>query len=62
MNNTKYYLFKRHAQTIVNYLVPTYASRCVVSRDDQGYWINVWWHCGIIAPLTYQEEAQALGE
>jgi len=62
MQNREIFFFKRHAESAVKYLVPTYASRCEIQRDEEGYWINVWWHCGIIAPLTVQEMAQALGE
>lgn len=62
MNNRKSYLFKYQAYGIIKYFVPTYASRCEVHKDEEGYWINVWWHCGVIAPLTHNEEAQALGE
>lgn len=62
MNNRKFYLFKYNAKAMIKFLVPTHASRCEIKKDEKGYWINVWWHCGIIAPLTHQEEAQALGE
>lgn len=62
MNNRKSYLFRYNAQAIIKYLVPAHASRCEIHKDEEGYWINVWWHCGVIAPLTHNEEAQALGE
>lgn len=61
-HNRRSYLFKRHAAATIKYLVPTHASRCEIMKDSEGYWLNVWWHCGVIAPLTHQEEAQALGE
>lgn len=60
--NRQNFLFKRHAQSSIKYLVPTHASRCEIMRDSEGYWLNVFWHCGIIAALTVQEMAQALGE
>ncbi|UAT28859.1 hypothetical protein PP753_gp20 [Dinoroseobacter phage vB_DshP-R7L] len=60
--NRKNFLFRKHAYAFEKYLVPAHASRVEIHRDSEGYWINVWWHCGIIAPLTVQEEAQALGE
>lgn len=27
-------------------------------RSGEGYWINVFWHNGIVAPLSYQELEQ----
>jgi hypothetical protein len=62
MSNKRSYLFRQDALSIIKYVVPTYASRCEILKDTEGYWINVWWHCGAIAPLTHNEEAQALGE
>lgn len=62
MQNRKNFLFRKHAHSFEKYLVPAHASRVEIKKDSEGYWINVWWHCGIIAPLTVQEEAQALGE
>lgn len=60
--NRQNFLFKKHAQASIKYIVPTHASRCEVKRDGEGYWLNVFWHCGIVAPLTVNEMAQALGE
>ena len=60
--NRKTFLFRKHAAAFQKYIVPTYASRCEIMRDREGYWLNVWWHSGELAPLTVQEEAQALGE
>ena len=62
MQNRENFLFKRHAESFIKYLVPAHASRCEVKKDSEGYWINVWWHCGIIEPLTHNEALQALGE
>lgn len=62
MNNRKNFLWRKDAQATMKYLVPIHASRTEIMKDEQGYWLNVWWHCGVIAPLTVQEEAQALGE
>lgn len=61
-SNRQNFLFRRDAQGFTKYLVPAHASRAEVKRDQEGYWLNVWWHCGIIAPLTTNETAQALGE
>lgn len=61
-SNRKNFLFRKHAAAFQRYIVPTHASRCEIKKDHEGYWLNVWWHCGEIAPLTVQEEAQALGE
>lgn len=61
-SNRQNFLFKRHAVASIKYLVPTHASRAEVKKDSEGYWLNVWWHCGVIEALTVQEMAQALGE
>ena len=61
-SNRKSYLFLKEAKDLEKYLVPDHASRVEIKKDKEGYWINVWWHCGVVAPLTIQEEAQALGE
>ena len=60
--NRQNFLFLKDAQRIRNILIPAFAGRAEIHKDEQGYWINVWWHCGIIAPLTIQETLQALGE
>lgn len=62
MLNRENFLFKQDAEITVKILVPRYATRAEIKKDSQGYWINVWWNCDIIAPLTCQEMAQALGE
>lgn len=60
--NRQNFLFLKDAEQIVNILIPVFADRAEIHKDEQGYWINVWWHCDIIAPLTIQETLQALGE
>ncbi len=62
MLNRKNFLIKQDAEIIVKILVPKYAIRAEIKKDSQGYWINVWWNCDIIAPLTNQEMLQAQGE
>lgn len=60
--NRESLLFQQDAEFIIKYLVPKHASRAEIHKDAHGYWINVWWNCGIIAPLTTNETHQALGE
>lgn len=60
--NCQFFLFRKDAEGFKRYLIPAHASRCEVKQNESGYWLNVWWHCGVIAPLTTQETAQALGE
>ncbi|ANJ20823.1 hypothetical protein RDp07_gp12 [Roseobacter phage RD-1410Ws-07] len=60
MKNRENFLFRGDAYLTTRILVPTYASRCEIQRDSEGYWINVWWHCGAIAPLTHNELNQAI--
>jgi hypothetical protein len=57
--NRESFLFKQDADLAIKILVPQHASRAEIHRDEEGYWINVWWNCGIIAPLTIQEMEQA---
>lgn len=47
---------------MVPILVPKYATAASVMKDGGGYWLNVSWKCGILAPLTIQETIQALEE
>lgn len=62
MLNRQDFLFKREAEGAIKYLVPQYASKAEAKRDEKGWWLNVWWHCGEVSPLTVQEMSQALGE
>jgi hypothetical protein len=61
-DNRQNFLWRYQAGGHIKYLVTAYASRCEVKKDEQGYWLNVWWHCGVVAPLTIQEYHQSLGE
>ncbi|ANJ20758.1 hypothetical protein HYO99_gp24 [Roseobacter phage RD-1410W1-01] len=63
MLNRQNFLFKHEAEKIGTKLLQgKYATRIGVEKDLDGYWLNVWWRCGIIAPLTLQETEQLLGE
>lgn len=62
MDNRQYFLFKRQAESFIKFLVPMHASKAEVLKDDEGYWINVWWHCNAITPMTTHKMRQALGE
>lgn len=62
MSNTAYYLFRKDAALTTHLLVPEHASRAEIHESDNGWWINVFWNCGEVAPLTYNEELQAKGE
>lgn len=62
MNNRAVFYFYRDAMSFLPLLVPLHATRAEVNKDIDGYWINVWWRNGAVAPLTVQEEQQALGE
>lgn len=62
MNNRQHFLFEREAYLMIKQLVPKYAKTASVKKDAGGYWLNVSWNCGVIAPLTVQETNQALGE
>tara|TARA_Y100000593_G_C4229772_1_gene296365 strand:+ start:79 stop:297 length:219 start_codon:yes stop_codon:yes gene_type:complete len=61
--NRQNFLFKRDAERVADRLLSfAFATRVGVEKDDDGYWLNVWWKCGIIAPLTINETNQAYGE
>ena len=61
-HNRQNYLFEWEAQKMIPILVPKFAKAASVKKDAGGYWLNVSWNCGILAPLTIQETYQALGE
>lgn len=61
-NNRAVFYYYRDAKTFIPLIVPIHANRAEVNKDIDGFWINVWWNNGEVAPLTVQEEAQALGE
>ena len=60
MNNRENFLWWGQADSYRKLLVPYYATKTEIKQDDQGYWLNVWWKSGVIAPLTIQESIQAL--
>lgn len=62
MLNRQSFLSQTEADLFIPYLVPKYAKAASVKYDAGGYWLNVHWKCGIIAPLTVQETEQALGD
>lgn len=62
MNNRQNFNFWTEASHVSDLLVPEYATKAEIHKNDSGYWLNVWWKCGIIAPLTTTETEQALGE
>lgn len=62
MLNRMNFLFKHEAEGFSDKLIPKHAKRVGVLRDENGYYINVHWNCGITAPMTVQEYDQALGE
>lgn len=63
MINRQNFLFKHEAERVAERLLSfAFATRVGIEKDHDGYWINVWWKCGIIAPLTTQELDQAYGE
>lgn len=62
MINRENFLFERDAALIINVLVPKYAKTVSIRKDADGYWLNVHWNCGIVAPLTINETEQALGK
>ena len=61
MNNRQVFLTERDADLFIKVLVPRYAKTASIKKDAGGYWLNVYWNCDIIAPLTVQETDQALG-
>lgn len=60
VDNRQTFLWWTEATTARSIIVPTYASKAEIHKNEEGYWLNVWWSCGVIAPLTIQEYAQAL--
>ena len=62
MNNRESFLWWGEARRARDMLVPEHATKAEIKRDEEGYWLNVWWKCGEIAPLTYNEHRQAQGE
>lgn len=62
MENREEFLWWGEANRMRDRLVPEFATKAEIKKDDEGYWLNVWWKCGIIAPLTVQESLQAQGE
>lgn len=62
MMNRQDFLFERDACLIIPYLIPKYATTVSVHKDAGGYWLNVQWKSGALAPLTIQETLQAIGE
>lgn len=59
MTNRQSFHFWSEASRVRDLLVPQFASKAVIHKDSEGYWLNVWWSCGVIAPLTVQEHLQA---
>ena len=62
MQNREEFLWWSHADETRQLLVPQHATKADIHKDEEGYWLNVWWNCGEIAPLTVQESNQAQGE
>lgn len=60
--NTQYFMFQHEAARFCDKLIPEYATMVGVLSNEHGYYLNVHWNCGIIAPMTVQEYDQALGE
>ena len=62
MQNRQNFLFKHEAEKVADRLLTfAFANKANVEKDGSGYWLNVWWKCGIIAPLTTSELSQAYG-
>ena len=59
MENREAFIWWREARSMRDRLVPEYATKVEIKKDETGYWLNVWWKCGIIAPLTTNEAIQA---
>lgn len=57
--NRETFLWWSEANAARHLIVPEYASKAEIHKDGEGYWLNVWWSCGVIAPLTVQEHIQA---
>lgn len=62
MLNRQNFLTQREANLFKGKLIPQYAKAATVKKDGSGYWLNVTWNCGVIAPLTIQEAIQAENE
>lgn len=63
MLNKQYFIDKWDAErTITRLLLNNHATKVSLKKDDEGYWLNVSWKCGITAPLTIQETDQLFGE
>lgn len=62
MINRESFFWWGEARLARDLLVPEHATKAEIKEDEEGYWLNVWWKCGIIAPLTVQEHRQAQGE
>lgn len=56
LQNVATFLFEVDCLRVTTRLVCFYGvGRYEVHKSKQGYWINVWWPCGVTAPLTYRE-------
>ena len=63
MLNRQYVLTKPDADKLATRLIlKGYATLVSIKKNDNGYWLNVSWKCGITAPLTIQETDQLFGE
>lgn len=62
MNNKELFFKWGEVKRVRDVLVPEHATKAEIERDEESYWLNVWWKCGIIAPLTIQEHHQVQGE
>lgn len=58
----QYFILYKDAQQLVSILVPQYATSADIKSNENGYWLNVSWNCGVLAALTTHETDQALGE
>ena len=60
MQNREHFLWWAEAKAAIDLIVPEHATKAKIELDsDEGYWVNVWWNCGVIAPLTTNELLQA---
>lgn len=57
-SNRKTFLWWSEANAARHLVVPEYASKAEIMKDDEVYWLNVWWNYGVITPLTVQEHIQ----
>lgn len=62
MNNLESFIWRGDARRARDMLVPEYASKAEIHINEEGYWLNVWWKSGIIAPLTCNEYLQVQGK